>query len=629
MSWLDDIVKKLDPEVEHLVNDSKTPSGKVHVGSLRGPLIHDCVSAFMKLKGFNVQYKYGVDDFDPLDELPRGHEEFYEEYLGQPLCNVPAPKGSDFQDIAKHYIHEFFEIFEKLNIKPETYYLRDYYRSGEFNESIDLFLRNAAKIREINLAKSGAVRGNDWHPLQVICEKCGKVGTTEVTAYDGKEVEYCCNPNLVKWAKGCGHKGKVSPFDGNGKLPWKFEWAAKWKILGVTIEGAGADHCTKGGSRDVTGACFQFLFKKPAPLNIPYEFFTVGGAKMSSSKGIGSSARAMANFLSPELLRYLMLRTKPNRTVDFRTDQMYMNRLFDDYDKLKQKYISEKSTAVERFVFEISQVGQWKKYIPISFSLASNLIQLPHINIRDEVEKLDGKKLDEEELKILNQRTQSAQHWLNEFATDDEKLVLKDEMPDSSESLNVAQKAFIKTLSKVLDSCDWKEDVIQTTLFDVARMTPVDQPTAFAAIYTVLFDKKFGPKAGNILSYLSKKFVLERLATLDYNEQELIEFTSEDVDVFEKWLKSNEDSISSVSVDRKLFIQEKKDNGITLSTGVGVLEVVAKMHDGKRHMKRIRYYTLKGVGAEIDDEINNFKVYSSDYVKETFLNDKYKLESKF
>ena len=56
----------------------------------------------------------------------------------------------------------------------------------------------------------------------------------------------------------------MSPFDGRGKLPWKLEWVAKWVTFPVTIEGAGKDHSTKGGSRDVSEACLRAIYPEGA-----------------------------------------------------------------------------------------------------------------------------------------------------------------------------------------------------------------------------------------------------------------------------------------------------------------------------------------------------------------------------
>ncbi len=255
MFWTEDVAAKCSgPQI---INDSKTPSGRVHVGALRGVLIHDAIFRTLREKGVEARYLFGVDDYDPLDEIPAGKGEHFEQYLGQPLCNVPPPDNSPATDMAEHYIQEFFEIFEELGVKVEKYRMRDVYKSGQFNSAIDKILQNAATVRRVYKEVSNSDRPETWYPFQAVCENCGRIGTTEVYDYDGREVSYRCRPNMVKWARGCGHEGKVSPFDGRGKLPWKLEWVAKWVSFPVTIEGAGKDHSTKGGSRDVAAACLS------------------------------------------------------------------------------------------------------------------------------------------------------------------------------------------------------------------------------------------------------------------------------------------------------------------------------------------------------------------------------------
>ncbi len=360
MLWFADLAASIDRSRPQVINDSKTPSGRVHVGALKGVLLHDAIFRALQTRGVAVRYLYGVDDYDPLDEIPKGQDAHFEKYLGQPLCNVPPPPGSTATDMAEHFIAEFYGVFAELGVTVEQYRMRDQYRSGKMNESIDRILAGTARIKQIYEEVSGparqGTRGEQWHPFQVLCEACGRVGTTEVVAYDGKEVEYHCRPYLVKWAKGCGHHGKVSPFDGRGKMPWKLEWVAKWRTLGVTIEGAGKDHTTKGGSRDVADACFRALFGGQPPLNVPYEFFLAKGKKMSSSKGVGTWARDMADFLSPEVLRYLVLRTQPQSPVDFPLEpddpdpkkatrnflaEEFVVKLFNDFDRLKTRVFTD------------------------------------------------------------------------------------------------------------------------------------------------------------------------------------------------------------------------------------------------------------------------------------------------
>jgi lysyl-tRNA synthetase class 1 len=261
MFWADKIAQ--NAQENQVVNDSKTPSGRVHVGSLRGVIIHDVIYRAIKRAGKSVKFLYGVDDYDALDTVPHYLDtETFKPYLGYPLCNVPSPENTA-SDYAKYFMGEFLEVFDYLGVKPEIYYLRDLYRTGRLNRYIDIFLKNAHLVREVYRDVSKSERAENWYPFQVICERCGKIATTVVTNYNGSEVFYSCKADATNWVEGCGHEGWISPFDGNGKLPWKVEWVAKWDLLGVTIEFAGKDHSQKGGSRDVAnGICRKVLRKK-------------------------------------------------------------------------------------------------------------------------------------------------------------------------------------------------------------------------------------------------------------------------------------------------------------------------------------------------------------------------------
>ena len=63
--WADELALSVSgPQV---INDSKTPSGTVHVGSLRGPVILDVIVRAIRARGLEITYLYGVDDMDPMD----------------------------------------------------------------------------------------------------------------------------------------------------------------------------------------------------------------------------------------------------------------------------------------------------------------------------------------------------------------------------------------------------------------------------------------------------------------------------------------------------------------------------------------------------------------------------------
>jgi lysyl-tRNA synthetase, class I len=574
MFWCDQLVEKI--EGQQTINDSKTPSGRAHVGALRGPLIHDAIFRTLKAKGVPVRYLFGVDDYDPVDEIPYGEAEHFEKYLGAPLCNVPPPPGSNATDMADHYISEFFSVFGELGIRPEFYRMRDIYRSGKFNEAIDAVLRKADVVRRIYKEVSGSERPDDWHPFQVVCEKCGRVGTTVVSAYDGKEVTYECKPNLVKWAAGCGHRGKMSPFDGRGKLPWKLEWCAKWRTFPVTIEGAGQDHSTKGGSRDVAMACLRAIFGQQPPLNCPYDFFLVGGAKMSSSKGIGVTSRDMANFLPPDILRFLLIRPTPRQPVNFEPSEVYIIKLFNEFDRLHQKYFNDpKITADDKRIYELSKVDLEPAHWLADFQLVAALSQMPHLDIVKELERRKGSPFTDLERKHLELRIRAARYWVENHASEEEKTRLQETLPARAQELSQTQRAFLQILADKLPDTSWDGDALQVCIFNAARLTPIDQPAAFKTIYRVLLDRENGPKAGNFLSFLERKFVEERFHELPVDKAAFWKESAVDDAALQQWLGKERPNISAVLA--------RCDTADSTS----IVELVASMNDGKTHCKRV------------------------------------------
>ena len=542
MLWCDKIAAQVERAGgEQLINDSKTPSGRAHVGALRGVLIHDVVFRAIQARGLSVRYTFGVDDYDPLDELPAGQDEFFREHLGKPLCNVPAPPDSAYSDVAEHFIHDFFSVFEDLHVEAEKYRMRDVYREGRFNEVIDAILCRADVVRGVYKEVSKSERPEDWHPFQAVCEQCGRIGTTEVTAYDGKEVTYTCRPDLVTWAAGCGYRGKVSPFDGNGKLPWKLEWTAKWQTFGITIEGAGKDHTTKGGSRDVAAACLRRIFGQEPPLNVPYEFFLVGGAKMSSSKGLGVSARAMADFLPPEILRFLMIRTKPKQPVNFSPDEKSIVKVFNDFDRLHTRaHHDPKVSEDEKRVYRLSRAGADDDFYTADFQLVATVAQLPHLDLMGELEKRRGSPLTSFERAQLERRLQTARIWLAEYAGPDERILLQETLPKRAEELTAGQRAFLHRLAARLPDVPQEDDALQAALFDVARLTPIAPAQAFKALYRILLDRDSGPKAGNLLAFLDQDFLLNRLRELPYDDVTFWQETGVSREDFEAWLTEHE-----------------------------------------------------------------------------------------
>ena len=518
MFWADriaqEIIKKIgEPKEPIVIRDEKTLSGRVHVGSLRGLAIHGVVTEVLQEQKIPCKYFFELNDFDPMDGLPVYlDQEKFLPHMGKPLCEVPSP-DEKAKNYAEYFGNEFSGVISEIGFTPEYYRSSDLYRSGKYNDVIKTALLNADKIRAIYKRISNSQKEDSWLPISVICEKCGKVGTTRGSSFDGELVEYECG-DFVKWAQGCGHKGKISPFNGNAKLPWKVEWAAKFSVLDVDIEGGGKDHSTKGGAREIADAISREVFNREPPLNIPYEFFNVGGKKMSSSKGAGSSSREMADLLPPHILRLLLLQKDPKRVIEFIPDGDTVPILFDTYDKFAELYftgVKDDFTRLFTLVHLPKGRNKIQKRILPRFSEIAYLVQMPHINIKQQIEKEEGRDLTETDLQELEMRKKYATKWLTAYAPEDYKFEIQEKLPEAVKDFSTVQK---KALSQVLVFLEGEQSLdgqrLHNKPHEIKTSLNIEPKELFTAIYLSILGKESGPKAGWFLSVLPREFLLKR-----------------------------------------------------------------------------------------------------------------------
>jgi lysyl-tRNA synthetase, class I len=515
MHWADKIAKDIIASQKftpYWVDDMKTPSGYSHIGSLRGPLIHSVIFRALKDAGKEATFTFVINDFDHADEFPPEFKEELKDYAGCPLRAIPSPiKG--FGSLAELLAQDLKDTLISLGFEAKFLSSWDLYHEGKFDEVIRLALDNLTKIQDIYQKISGSQKAKQgWLPFQVICEKCGKLGTTRVYAWDGKEVSYKCEEDMVTWAKGCGHEGKVSPFGGKyGKLPWKVDWAAHWKVLGVTIEGAGKDHASAGGSYDIAMEIVKEVFKYPQPFKLPYEFFLYGGKKMSSSKGLGLKAHDIVKFLPPELARFLFTRQDYREQIEFNpVGNFTIPDLFDEYDRCWKAFIAGGDENLSR-TFKLSQINKLPSttdlFLPRFRDVAINL-QNKEKDLVKKFEETKGSKLTKEEIDLLKEREKYALIWLKQFAPEEFRLEMAEKAPEVE--LTAEQKTFLKEIIGLIEK-EEDADRLQQVLYEKAKEMKMDIKKAFSAIYLVFIGKEFGPRAGQFLSSYPKEKVIERL----------------------------------------------------------------------------------------------------------------------
>ena len=120
MHWADVVADKLlESGKEHVISSGITPSGPIHLGSMREILTADAIVRAVNDKGGNAKLIYVADNADPLRKVyPFLDEDKFKEYVGRPLAEIPAPDGNGSYD--QYFLKPFFKSLENVGVIPEV-----------------------------------------------------------------------------------------------------------------------------------------------------------------------------------------------------------------------------------------------------------------------------------------------------------------------------------------------------------------------------------------------------------------------------------------------------------------------------------------------------------------------------
>ena len=503
----EDLLKK---DKKHILATGITPSGPIHIGNMREVLTTDAVYRAVVEKGGDAELIYIADDYDNLRKVYPFLPKTYEKYVGMPISEIPCVCG-EHESYADHYLFSFLDSLEELGINPTVYRASEMYKTGMYRDAIQTALENTQKIRKIIEKISKRQLPKNWIPFNILCEKCKRMTKSKPVLYSYPYIEYTCE---------CGYEGKVDiRKDGIGKLPWRVDWPARWKILGVTFEPFGKDHGTVGGTHDTGVAISKEIFDYSPPKYTMYEFILLKGkGAMHSSKGTAVSAEEMLKMTPPEVLRFLLMNNQPNKHIAFDTGIGLLN-LVDEYDKIERVYYGEdekeKGMKDLKSVYELSQPYNIPDKIPVQISyrhlvtlvqIAEDWKDLKRIlrrtnQIPDEITKEDEKR--------IKRRADHAKYWLSNFAPEMVKFKVQKKL--GKVSIDQKQKDFLKILVEKFDKITWEAENIHNAIYEATQETKISPKKAFQAIYQIILAKNRGPRAGFFLSNLDDSFVVKRI----------------------------------------------------------------------------------------------------------------------
>jgi lysyl-tRNA synthetase class 1 len=510
MHWAEVFANRLiKQDKKQILATGITPSGPIHIGNMREVITTDAVYRLLIEKGSDAELIYIADDFDHLRKLYPYLPKIYENYIGMSISEIPCPCGKH-KNYADHYLYRFLESLKEIGITPKVYRAYDLYKSGFYKEAIQIALDNSDKIRKIIEKISKRKLQKNWLPFNIKCKNCKKLTNAKPVLYEGPYIEYKCS---------CGFEGQVDIKEGGvGKLPWRVDWPARWKLLNITFEPFGKDLATTGGARDTGEVISKEIYNYTPPEYISYEFILLKGkGAMHSSKGTALSSEQMLNMTPPEVLRFLIMKNQPNKHILFDPGFGVLN-LVDEYDQQERVYfgIEEKIKGMKdlKRTYELSQPHNISENIPFQLPYRHLVTLIQICKKWQDVKKILIRNnlipdfLSKQDDQLLKKRSEHASYWLDNFAPENVKFKVKESLPKIK--LEEIQIKFLKNFILKIKNIRWNADDIHNLIYKISEETNIPINISFKTVYQIILGQEKGPRAGFFLSNLDKEFVLMR-----------------------------------------------------------------------------------------------------------------------
>ena len=490
--WLAEkvIEEKKEP---YVITSGITTSGPAHLGTLCEFLFPDAIRKQLAVRGKKATFYFLADILDAFDSIPLAmekHAKELEPHLGKPLCFVPDPTGRSIS-FGDHFLDEVTALMKVFDVEATVMRMNDIYAEGKFDKWARFYLKHEKEARKIVEETSGKEEKKDWSPIMPICEKCGKIATTRVLPHDGESYEYACDKD-VKYTKGCGYKGKAKIADHKYKITWRLHWPAWKQLFKTSIEGAGVDHHTRGGSEDTCKAITQQLMKAEYHIPLKYGFILYQGKKYSKSKGIGMGVSDLVKVTPPEIIKYTLLKPDLEENVDINPTPENLLKTMDDFQLAAGLAKKDRGT-----------LNRHERKMAIAFELSADRImwKVPFLDILLYYQLYN----DWEKVKELTGDAEGAAYLAGYI----EEWLKREFAPEEYRFKYALRQDASKTAKEFLLSINEKADAtaIHNAVFEFAKSRSLKTTDVFTDVYYALIGKKRGPRLGKLLFALGIKKV--------------------------------------------------------------------------------------------------------------------------
>ena len=474
------------------------PSGLPHIGTfgevLRTTMIR---RAFEVISDIPTKLICFSDDMDGMRKVPGNvpNREMLAEHLQRPLTSVPDPFGTH-ESFGGHNNAMLRRFLDTFGFEYEFYSATDFYKSGQFDETLLLAAERYDALMEVMLASLREERRQSYSIFLPIHPETGRVLYVPIKHVDAKD-------GTVTFDDEEGREWTLPVTGGQVKLQWKPDFGARWAALGVDFEMYGKDHST---NTPIYDRICEILGQR-APEHFVYELFLdENGQKISKSSGNGISIDEWLRYASTESLSYFMYQ-KPKTAKRLFFD--VIPKAVDEYhQQLRAFHEQDEAQKLANPVYHIHNGDVPQSNMVVSFAM---LLNLAAVSGAEDKETLWGfmrryaPEASPETHPDLDAAAGFAVRYFNDFVKPERVF----RAPDAKET------AALTDLRERLATWDQPADPeeLQTVVFAVGREHGFEPLRDwFKALYEILLGASQGPRFGGFIALYG---VTESIALID------------------------------------------------------------------------------------------------------------------
>lgn len=512
-TWIDKIAHDLISRENKLGRDTKLirvesglgASGIPHIGSMGDAVRAYGVTLALQNLGYESELIAYSDDMDGLRKIPSGLPDSLHKEIAKPVSEVSDPFGDCHASYGAHMSSLLLEGLDRVGVRYKFQSGTAAYKNNMLSKQIDTILRNSNRLGIGIQAMIGQDKYNQTLPYFPICQNCHRLYVAKAEKYFPEEmkVAYSCMDTRIgnETIKGCRYVGESNINNGNGKLAWKVEFAARWQAFDIRFEAYGKDIMD---SVKVNDWVSSDILGYSHPLHLRYEMFLDKvGKKISKSKGNVLTPQMWLEYGTPEsLLLLLYKRVTGTRHVsiddipslmdeyDFYEDVFFGNAVEENQIKLA------KIRGIYEYINHLKPSSSPSKHVPYRLLVQQALLFSADAERIDRIYgRLAKYGIAAEKNAIMTKKIRLASNW-----ADDQGL-----QNDRRSELDLTQKDkdALRELIQALREFKGKENnndspkILQSRIFDISRRNEVGIKEFFTILYRILVGTDRGPRIGN------------------------------------------------------------------------------------------------------------------------------------